>query len=175
MSEACGSPLALCMHQKLKQILPSWWRGAGVAEGRVETSWPGGSSPAERGGNTDKGSNRSGGTVAAALAWLRGPLGPRPLFQGVPKVVPKGLEQREPLGAVTGSPRTQMRAAVLPHPSAAPGGLSPSFYSSVGSHGDMSTEDTERSGSYSSCHTQEQEGACLVLAQPASTNPTTLG
>lgn len=64
-----------------------------MAEGRAETSWPGGSSPAERGGNTDKGSNRSGGTVGAALAWLWGPLGPCPLFQGVPKVVPKVLEQ----------------------------------------------------------------------------------
>lgn len=62
---------------------------------------------------------------------------------------------------------------MLPHPSAAPGGLSPYFYLSVGSHGDTSTEDTERSGSCSSCHAQEQEGAFLVLAQPESTKPST--
>lgn len=65
-----------------------------------------------------------------------------------------------------GSPRTEMRAAVQPNPSTAPGGLTPYFYLSVGSYRDMSTQDMERCRSRSSCHAHEQEGACSVLAQP---------
>lgn len=82
-------PSPFCMHPKHKKVLPRWCLGAGVVDGHEERPPVRGSSPTERGGNTDKSqaaARQERGSCSTDLSRPSGPSLPFPEQNHPPKL-----------------------------------------------------------------------------------------